>query len=52
MTFSDAAFDYNDMVLKITGNGMTEALTKLLGCDLESMQSISMLKGILNFLDE
>lgn len=35
--FVDIAFDYTDMCNKITGEGMNEALVKLLGCDLDSM---------------
>jgi len=35
--FKDVAYDYTDMINKLTGEGMNEALTKLLGCDLESM---------------
>ena len=50
--FVDLAFDYTDMCNKITGEGMNEALVKLLGCDLDSMQTLSIRKGILNFIEE
>lgn len=35
--------------MKIAGQGMNESLIKLYGCDLESMQAISLRKGVLNF---
>jgi len=48
----DIAFDYADMSPKKTGTGMTEAFVKLLGCDLQSMQAISMRKGIISMIDD
>ena len=50
ISFLDIAYDYKDMEMKLAGSGMNEALIKLFGCDLESMQAISLRKGILNFL--
>ena len=50
--FMDFAFDYTDMLNKVTGEGMNEALIKLIGCDLDTMQTISIRKGILNFIGE
>lgn len=35
--FIDTAYDYEDMSMKVTGNGMSERLIKLFGCDMESM---------------
>ena len=35
--FIDTAYDYEDMQTKVTGNGMSEGLIKLFGCDMESM---------------
>jgi len=49
--FLDLAFDYNDMQMKIIGNGMSERLINLMGCDLDRMQRITMRKGIINFLE-
>lgn len=35
--FMDFAFDYADMSLKITGDGMNENFIKLIGCDIDTM---------------
>ena len=52
MKFIDIAFDYTDMTMKETGNGLNEGFVKFLGCDLKSMQAISMRQGIINFIEE
>lgn len=35
--FFDFVFDYDDMQYKIIGNGMSEGLINLMGCDLDTM---------------
>jgi len=50
--FVDLTFDYTEMSQKLIGDGMNEAFINLLGCDLESMQNITMRKGSLTFIDK
>jgi len=45
--FMDFAFDYADMSLKITGDGMNNNFIRLMGCDIDTMQTITMRKGLL-----
>jgi len=40
------------MTMKETGNGLNEGFGRLLGCDLESLQAISIRQGIINFIEE
>jgi len=49
--FFDFAFDYEGMQLKMVGNGLSEAWIKLMGCDINTMQGMSMRKGIISFFE-
>lgn len=50
--FFDFAFDYASSSLKISGNGLNEAFIKLIGCDLDNIQTISMRRGIFSVMEE